>query len=100
MGRFQALTCDGTLIFKATRRSGRLGAESDFASKRPVADLRISFGWAQPFRRAEEAAHVLDQMIRFRPHVSISFALERFPTTDPDSMDRLLDGLRKAGLPE
>ena len=35
-----------------------------------------------------------------QPRATISFIKERILVTDADYMDHLLDGLRKAGLPE
>jgi hypothetical protein len=39
-------------------------------------------------------------MERLRPGITISFVREHTAVTDPDYMEILIDGLRKAGLPE
>jgi tetratricopeptide (TPR) repeat protein len=50
--------------------------------------------------RSEEARQALGEMERLRPGTTIDFVRAHLPITDPDYMEHLLDGLRKAGLPE
>ncbi len=50
--------------------------------------------------KQDEARRAFDDLLRFRPGITIGFVGERLPTTDTDYRDHLLDGLRKAGLPE
>lgn len=50
--------------------------------------------------KQDEARRALDDLLRFRPGITIDFVGERLPITDTDYRDHLLDGLRIAGLPE
>ena len=42
----------------------------------------------------------LDNLLRFRPGMSIALVHQHLPVTDTAYLDHLIDGLRKAGLPE
>ncbi|NKB48959.1 MAG: adenylate/guanylate cyclase domain-containing protein [Alphaproteobacteria bacterium] len=50
--------------------------------------------------RIEEARAAKDQLLRIMPNDSLSLIRASFPSIKPERMDQLLDGLRKAGLPE
>ena len=50
--------------------------------------------------RDNDASDALAELLRFRPDITLSFVRDRLPTTDAAYLDNLLDGLRKAGLPE
>ncbi len=50
--------------------------------------------------RLEEAARELVELQRLQPAISCSLIRDRHPLTDLDYQKILLDGLRKAGLPE
>ena len=42
----------------------------------------------------------LEGLNRLQPAITLSFVRDHFPLTDAQCAQRLLDGLRKAGLPE
>jgi tetratricopeptide (TPR) repeat protein len=50
--------------------------------------------------RAEEARWALKEELRLEPDITIQRILLEMPWADPDFLERYLDGLRKAGLPE
>ena len=50
--------------------------------------------------RLEDARAAKDQLLRVMPNDSLSLIRASFPSIKPERMDQLLDGLRKAGLPE
>jgi tetratricopeptide (TPR) repeat protein len=50
--------------------------------------------------RFDEARAALEEALRLEPDLSIAKVRSQNPTTDPDFLERWLDGLRKAGLPE
>jgi tetratricopeptide (TPR) repeat protein len=50
--------------------------------------------------KTTEVGEVLADLYKLRPDISLSFVEERVPTIDRGYMDHLIDGLRKAGLPE
>ncbi len=50
--------------------------------------------------RKAEAKQAVDDLLQFRPGISLAFVRETVPTDDQDYMDHLLTGLSKAGLPE
>ncbi len=49
---------------------------------------------------AEEAERVLTQLQAVQPGISVSSVQDRVLTVDPESKELLLNGLRKAGMPE
>ena len=50
--------------------------------------------------RLDEARSALDELEKRRPGIMIEFIRTHTTVTDPGYMEHLLDGLRKAGLPE
>jgi adenylate cyclase len=50
--------------------------------------------------RADESRTAVESFLQFTPDASIAKVRDYWPISDPDSMEHLLDGLRKAGLPE
>jgi len=46
------------------------------------------------------AKRVLTEMLAQRPEFSLSFTRKHYPITLPEAVDRFVDGLRKAGVPE
>ena len=50
--------------------------------------------------RLDEAGRVLEEMNERDPGITVGFVREHTPVTDTGYMNHLLDGLRKAGLPE
>jgi tetratricopeptide (TPR) repeat protein len=50
--------------------------------------------------RKEEAQAEVAEILRISPHASIEDQRERMPFKDPAVLERILEGLRKAGLPE
>ena len=50
--------------------------------------------------REDEARRAVDNLLRFQAGMNIGLARERLPITDAGYLDHLLEGLRKAGLPE
>jgi TolB-like protein len=50
--------------------------------------------------RQDEARRALDEMQRLQPGTTISFIRDHTTVTNSGYMDHLIDGLRKAGLPE
>jgi len=50
--------------------------------------------------RLEEARAAKDQLLRIMPHDNLRLVRAPFSTADPVRMDRYVDGLRKAGVPE
>ncbi len=50
--------------------------------------------------RLDDARRALDEMQKFQPGITIGFVRDHTTVTHSDYMDHLIDGLRKAGLPE
>jgi len=50
--------------------------------------------------RMEEARAARDQLLRIMPHENIRFVRAILPSDNADRMERFVDGLRKAGVPE
>jgi hypothetical protein len=48
----------------------------------------------------DEAWEALEDLLAFRPWITERFIREHYPSVIHDSFDHLLNGLRKAGLPE
>jgi len=50
--------------------------------------------------RMDEAGKALEGLLAFRPGITAGFIEKNYATVSRDDLDHLLDGLRKAGLPE
>ena len=50
--------------------------------------------------RLEEARAAKDQLLRVSPHDHLGVIRAAMPSDIPDRKERIIDGLRKAGLPE
>ncbi len=50
--------------------------------------------------RTAEAKQGVDDLLQYRPGTNLAFVRETLPTDDQDFLGHLLNGLRKAGLPE
>ncbi len=50
--------------------------------------------------RVDEARAALAEMLRLSPGITVKATREQIPYKDPADLERYLDGLRKAGLPE
>ena len=50
--------------------------------------------------QTDEALPAIESLLQFSPGASIAKMRDYWPISDPDSMAHLLDGLRKAGLPD
>jgi TolB-like protein/Flp pilus assembly protein TadD len=65
----------------------------------PAAWLYLTFSLAH-LDRLEEARAAKDQILRLMPHFTLRFLRAAMPSGRPEEIDRRIDGLRKAGLPE
>jgi adenylate cyclase len=87
--------------------SGRRYEQAAEWARRAVrANPKWLFGWnivaasyAQ-LGRADEARRAREELLRLAPAFSISAMRQNLAAADPDYLDRLIDGLRKAGLKE
>jgi adenylate cyclase len=52
------------------------------------------------FGREDEARRAVDEIILLRPNYSCSFFEQSYPFKQREDLERFLDGLRKAGLPD
>ena len=50
--------------------------------------------------RVDEARDVVSQLLKVTPHDSLRLVRELLPSARPERMERFVEGLRKAGLPE
>jgi tetratricopeptide (TPR) repeat protein len=50
--------------------------------------------------RLEEAGSQIKEALRTNPRFNLTRAASFYPTSNPESLERFVDGLRKAGLPE
>ena len=50
--------------------------------------------------RVDEAAESIDALQTLNPEASVAFVEAKWPISDPASLAHLVEGLRKAGLPE
>lgn len=65
----------------------------------PAAWMYLTFSLAE-LDRLEEARAAGDQLQRNMPQINLSILRAALPSGRPEEIDRRLDGLRKAGLPE
>jgi len=76
-------------------------------SKRTLSDRRMNtFGWRvlavsyAQLGRLDEARSAAQEVLRVYPEFSVSHVATEFAAADPAFLERFLDGLRKAGVPE
>jgi TolB-like protein/Tfp pilus assembly protein PilF len=50
--------------------------------------------------RMDDAHRAFEDLLVFRPGITIGFVRNTLPAVDPGDLDHLIEGLRKAGLPE
>jgi adenylate cyclase len=50
--------------------------------------------------RIEEARAAKDEILRIMPNESLRLVRAALPSANPDRIERFIDGLRKAGVPE
>jgi Flp pilus assembly protein TadD len=50
--------------------------------------------------RTEEARAAKDQLLRLMPHESLRLVRAALPSVNRDRMERFVEGMRKAGVPE
>ncbi len=74
---------------------GSLTRDPDFLYARLI--LAVTYS---ELGRNEEAQAEVAEALRFSARVSIEGQRERTPFKDPAVLERFLEGLRKAGLPE
>jgi adenylate cyclase len=87
----------------AHRTMGRYGEA--VAALRRVVQLRPSYAWGHlalasdyaNLGQLDEARAALQEALRRQPGLSVQLARKAYSFTDPEVMDRYLDGLRKAG---
>jgi tetratricopeptide (TPR) repeat protein len=72
-----------------------IGRNPDFAT----AHLHLAAAYAQ-LGRMEEAKAEATQTLRIDPSWSVQRVAHRLPLKDAATLARLVDGMRKAGLPE
>ncbi|MFT5180702.1 MAG: adenylate cyclase, partial [Alphaproteobacteria bacterium] len=65
----------------------------------PAAWMYLTFSLAE-LDRLEEARAAGDQLRRNMPQINLSILRAALPSGRPEEIERRLDGLRKAGLPE
>ncbi len=54
----------------------------------------------RPLGRVYEAKLAVGALLEIRPEINVKFAVEWWPISDDHAREILLEGLRKAGLPE
>ena len=82
--------------------------EEAVAQGRLAVSLAGIIGWGNMFLisalghlgHTAEAAEAIDVLTKARPHMTLAFARDNFPTVDADCRAHFLDGLGKAGLAE
>jgi len=50
--------------------------------------------------RMDEAAAAVARLLELAPNMTVSGLRERWPLRNKDTLEMILDGLRRAGLPE
>jgi len=92
----------------AAINSGKYEESLAWAKKMTESNPEFPTGWRHlvadyaQLGRLDEARKALAQLLRLAPNVTISVTRERVPVPPEsrDGMERFLEGLRKAGLPE
>jgi adenylate cyclase len=65
----------------------------------PVAWMYLTFSLGN-LDRLDEAKAAGDHVMRLMPHINLRTLRDALPSKRPEEMDRRMDGLRKAGIPE
>jgi adenylate cyclase len=97
---FRSLTCTLLQQHEAAAEWGRRAVHEPRAAKGGYWSLAVLASALGNLGQTAEAREAVDEALRRKPDLSLSYLAKTLPTKHPGGLDPYLDGLRKAGLPE
>ena len=97
---FRSLTSTLLQQYEAAAEWGRKAVHEPRAAKGGYWSFAVLASALGNLGRTTEAHEALEEALRRKPDLSLTYLLKTFPTKYPGGLDPYLDGLRKAGLPE
>ncbi len=97
---WRSLTCSLLQQYEAAAKWARRAAHEPRAAKGGYWSYAVLASALGNLGHIEEAGEAVDEALRRKPDLSLSYLKNTQPTKQPDGLDPYLDGLRKAGLPE
>ena len=97
---FRSMTCTLLHQYEAAAEWGQKAVHEPRAAKGGYWSFAVLASALGNLGQTAEAQEALEEALRRKPDLSLSYLSDTLPTKDPGGLDPYLDGLRKAGLPE
>ena len=97
---FRSMTCSLLRQYEAAAEWARRAAHEPRADKGGYWAYAVLASALGNLGHTVEAREAVDEALRRKPDLSLSYLAKTLPTKQPGGIDPYLDGLRKAGLPE
>jgi adenylate cyclase len=97
---FRSLTCTLLQQHEAAAKWGRRAVHEPRAAKGGYWSYAVLASALGNLGQTAEAREAVDEALRRKPDLSLSYLAKTLPTKHPGGLEPYLDGLRKAGLPE
>jgi adenylate cyclase len=97
---FRSLTCNLLHQYEAAAEWGRRAMHEPRSADGGYWSCAVLASALGNLGRTDEAREVLDEALRRKPELSLTYLEKTLPAKQPGGLDPYLDGLRKAGLPE
>ena len=100
MGPFMARTAEAYLFMREHRQAGEWARRAALQANLPWPGYASVVSILGHLGAQDEIAAAVAELEKRAPKTNLSFIREQLPITGPGDLDHLIDGLRKAGLPE
>ncbi len=97
---FRSMTCTLLQQFEPAAEWAQRAAHEPRAAKGGYWPYAVLASALSNLGQTAEAREAVEEALRRKPDLSISYLAQTLPTKHPDGLKPYLDGLRKAGLPE
>jgi adenylate cyclase len=97
---FRSMTCSLLQQYEAAAEWGRRAAHEPRAAKGGYWAYAVLASALGNLGQTAEAREAVEEALRRKPDLSLSYLAKTLPTKHPGGLDPYLDGLREAGLPE
>jgi len=97
---FRSMTCNLLQQYEAAAEWGRRAAHEPRAAKGGYWAYAVLASALGNLGQTAEAREAVEEALRRKPDLSLSYLAKTLPTKHPGGLDPYLNGLREAGLPE